>query len=58
MLERRIGVNRARMSQRATTEGKIPWRRNRIEGRAVNTVVGGVARRVERVPPLGVWSWR
>jgi len=59
MLERRIGVNLARISQSAMMEEKTSFRRKREEGRAVKTIVGGVVLTVEWGAPLGVsCRWR
>ena len=57
-LESKIGVNLARMSQRAMTEGKSSRRRNTEENRPVKTVVGGVVVRAERGAPLGALARR
>jgi len=44
---------RARMSQRAKTEGSISFRRKREERRPVKAMMGGVVLRVELGVPLG-----
>lgn len=57
-MERRIGVNLARISQSAMMDEKTSFRRKR-EGRAVKTIVGGVVLTVEWGAPLGVsCRWR